>query len=332
MSIKGVKAREILDSRGYPTIEVEILTAKGIFRADVPSGTSTGKFEAHELRDNQKKRYDGKGVKKAITAINNISKKLIGMDPKNQKEIDMRLINLDGTIDKSSIGANALLGISIAVCKAGAAESNMPLFEYIKKISENKKIKMPTPLMLVLEGGSHANNSSDIQEFMIIPKAKNCTEKIRKGTEVYYAVKEMLEEKKFSTNVGYEGAFASPFEKNERVFELLTTAIHKSKFAKKDFSFAIDMAASELYDKKMKRYIFSAEKKSYDENGLINYYNKLQKKFHIMSIEDGFEENDWKSWKDFTKKTGKKLMIVGDDFLATNPARIRKAIQEKRLC
>lgn len=328
MLIKEVKAREILDSRGVPTVEVDLITNSDLFRVSVPSGTSTGKYEAVELRDGGK-RYNGMGVLKAVENIRKkISPKLKYLSPLKQKEIDDLLIKIDGTKNKSKLGANAILAVSIAVCKAGAAENNTSLFKYIKKISGNKnKLFMPSTMILVFEGGKHADKSSDLQEFMIISKEKRFIEALRKSSEVYGSIKEILKNKKFNTNVGYEGAYPSPFIENEKVFDIILEGIKKAGYKDNDFNFAIDVAASEFCDKK--NYILEGRKRTKED--IINFYYKLNKSYPLISIEDPFDQEDIDSWKTITESVNKDIMIVGDDLLATNPDRVRNAIS-KKLC
>ncbi len=328
MLIKGIKAREILDSRGIPTVEAEIFTNEGSFIASVPSGTSIGNYEAKELRDSNK-RFNGMGVLKAVENIRKkISPKLKYLSPSKQEEIDDLLIKIDGTKNKSKLGANAILAVSIAVCKAGAAENNISLFKYIKKISGNKnKLFMPTAMILIFEGGKHADKSSDIQEFMIISKEKNFIESLRKSSEVYYSIKEVLINKKFNTNVGYEGAFSNPFIENDKVFNIILEGIKKAGYKDNDFNIAIDAAASEFYNNK--NYIFEGKEITNEE--ILNFYYNLNKDYSLISIEDPFDQDDIDSWKTITESVNKNIMIVGDDLLATNPERIESAIS-KKLC
>lgn len=326
MLIKKVVAREILDSRGMPTVEVELETNVGFFSAQVPSGTSTGTNEAFELRDKEK-RYGGNGVLKAIeNVMKKIAPKIHYLSPENQKMIDELLIKLDGTVNKSRLGANAILAVSVAVCKAGAAENELPLYEYIAQLYGKKMNKrIPVPLILIFEGGKHAHKSSDIQEFMIIPTEEEFKEGLRKGVEVYHMIGELMKKNNFSTTVGYEGAYGSPFKNDTTIFEFVQKGILSAGFKEKEFRFAIDVAASELYDKNS----YSINGKHLKKKTLLSYYQTLIKNYDIASIEDGFDEDDWDSWKGLTSKIGKSHMIVGDDLLTSNPTRIRRAIKEK---
>ena len=327
MLIKGVSAREVLDSRGMPTISVRLETNAGNFFASVPSGTSTGKYEALELRDGGK-RFLGNGVSKAIDHINKkIAEKINYLSP-HQKEIDDLLLSLDGTKNKSKLGANALLAVSMAVCRAGASEQGLTLYRYIQKLRGKKiseKITLPTPMLLVFEGGMHANKSCSFQELMIMPREGNFKEQLEKAAVVYQTTKRELEKNNYSSGVGLEGAFASPFTDEEKLFSFLSQLIKKAGYGKTDFLYALDIAASEL--KTGKNYLVNEKKLT--KEALFAWYEKLIKKYSITSIEDGFEQDDWKAWRELTARMGNKLMIVGDDFLASNPARITKAINEK---
>jgi len=326
MLIKEVKAREILDSRGFPTIEVELNTNNGEFRASVPSGTSIGKNEALELRD-KNNRYCGLGVQKAVENINQkIAPKIKYLSPSNQTEIDKLLLKLDGTKDKSKLGANAILAVSIAVCKAGAGENNLPVYKHMAKLAKNKLIKIPQIMMLVIEGGKHADKSSDIQEFMINPIENNFKEALRKSTEVYHIIKEILKGKGFITSVGYEGAFPSPYSENEKVFDLILEGIKNSGYIN-EFHLAIDAAASEFFSNG--RYFLDGKQLTYED--LLNIYYKWNENYPLSSIEDPFDEEDELAWKMISESIQDEIMIVGDDFLVTNTERIRKAIKQK-LC
>ncbi len=322
--IKDVKAREILDSRGNPTIEVDVILKNGIMgRASVPSGASTGSREALELRDNDF-RYMGKGVLKAVNNVNGPLRNLvIGMDALNQKEIDYAMIKLDGTKNKEKFGANAILGISMATLKAAAKSKNQELFEYVG----NGK-KLPKPMMNILNGGAHADNKLDFQEFMIIPNAETIKERIRIGSEVFHNLKKVLNEKGLATGVGDEGGFAPDLESNSEGFELIIEAIKKAGYIPgKDVSLAIDVAASEFY--KDGKYSLKGENRILTTEELIEYYIELTNKYPIISIEDPVDENDWEGFKLVTEKLGDKIQLVGDDLFVTNKEYLQKGIDLK---
>ncbi|MBI2651838.1 phosphopyruvate hydratase [Candidatus Woesearchaeota archaeon] len=327
--IKKIKAREVLDSRGNPTIEVDLITSSCCAKAIVPSGASTGIHEALELRDNDDKRYSGKGILKAVANVNKVlAKKLIGMDCIQQREIDNILIELDGTENKSKLGANSILGVSIAVCKAGAICNNKELYEYIQKLSNSKKLVMPIPQMNVINSGKHAGVDYDIQEHMIMPLGfKNFSDALRAGVETYHTLKNILKHKygAKATLLGDEGGFAPPIESVEERLGLLLKAIDEAGYSGK-IKLALDCAASEFYDEKNQKYKIS--NKEYNRNELVDFYKDLIEKFPIISIEDGFSQDDWDGWKLFNKELGKMVQIVGDDLLVTNMRRIKKAIDE----
>jgi enolase len=331
MRIKSVKAKEILDSRGNPTIEVELTTKDGLFKAMVPSGASTGNYEALELRDGGK-RFLGKGVLKAVKNVNSkIGKAIIGMDCTKQKEIDDKMIKLDGSKNKSKLGANAILGVSMAVCRAGASAKKIPLYKYIGKLCGNSKMILPIPSFNVINGGRHAGNKLSFQEFMILPvKAKNFKEAMQIGDEIYLILKEIIKKKYGSEdiNVGDEGGFAPDISDNKEALELLMSGIKKSGYSKK-VRIGIDVAASEFF-KSGKYNLNFKERKSLLKSGedMIEYYKKLVKKYNIISIEDGFDQDDFENWVKLNSLIGKKVQIVGDDLLVTNPHRIRRAIAE----
>ena len=330
--IKQVKAREVLDSRGNPTVEVYLKTNSCCARSMVPSGASTGTHEALELRDNDKKRYNGRGVLKAVDNVNKIiSKKITGMDCTRQNEIDDILIKLDGTENKSRLGANAILGVSMAACKMGAAVKNVNLYEHIAKLGGNKNLLLPVPMALVLEGGKHADQSSDLQEFMVMPhKAKNFRESIRMGSEIYHAIGKVLKEKGFNTNVGFEGAYGPSLGGNEKFLQIIVEGIKKEGYEPgKDAVISIDGAASELYSRG--KYNLKVDGKEFDGEGMIEFYSDLIKKYPIFSIEDGLAEDDWSNWSLMTKKLGSKIQIVGDDLTVTNVKRLKKAIDMKAI-
>ncbi len=325
MKIKDIKGREILDSRGNPTVEAEIITKKGRYRASVPSGASTGEHEATELRDKDK-RFHGKGVKKAVSNINKeIAKRLKGINL-DQKKIDQALLELDGTENKENLGANAILAVSMAGARAGAASRKIPLWEYLSNLA-GADIGLPCPCFNVLNGGEHAGNNLDIQEFMISPRLGKFYLNLRAGAEIYHYLKEILE-KDFSpdsTNVGDEGGFAPSFEKAETALSYLEKAITKAGYNTKNIKIALDCAASEFYNKKKNTYQIEEKEKNKEE--IFKYYKELVKNYPIFSIEDPFDENDFETWAKF-KKENKELLVIGDDLLTTNPRRIREAIKK----
>jgi len=328
--IVKIKGRQILDSRGNPTVEVDVILEGGIVgRAAVPSGASTGEHEAIELRDGDKKRYLGKGVSKALENIlNKISPAIIGMDAKEQSEIDKKMIELDGTKNKSNLGANAILGVSLACLKAQAIASEIPLYKHIG--GEDARI-LPVPLMNILNGGAHADNNVDIQEFMIVPHgAKSFKESLRIGAEVFHTLKKVLKSKKLNTAVGDEGGFAPNLNSNEEALKLIVEAIGDAGYRPGDeVSIALDPASSEFY--KGGKYVLEGEKsqKSKSSREMVDFYDALIKKYPIFSIEDGLAEDDWDGWKDFTKRLGYKIQIVGDDLFVTNPIRLTQGIESK---
>ena len=324
MQIKDVKAREILDSRGNPTIEVDVILENGMVgRAIVPSGASTGVREALELRDGGT-RYNGKGVLQAVNNVNGSLRELvIGMDVLNQKEIDYAMIDFDGTETKSRYGANAILGISMAVLKAGALYSNVPLYEYIG----NGTI-LPIPMMNILNGGAHADNKLDFQEFMIIPNASTIHERVRIGSEIFHALKKVLNEKGYSTGVGDEGGFAPNLNSNSEGFELIIEAIKAAGYEPGvDVNLGIDVAASTFYKDGM--YVLEGENRTLTTEELINFYIELVNKYPIISIEDPVDENDWEGFQLITEKLGDKIQLVGDDLFVTNKKYLQKGIDLK---
>jgi enolase len=323
--IMKIKAREILDSRGNPTVEVDLFTKKGLSRASVPSGASTGKHEALELRD-QGKRYLGKGVLKAVSNVNNlIAAKLVGKDCTKQEAADELMIELDGTSNKSRLGANAILAVSMAVCKAGALESSLPLYEYIASLVDSKGLTLPIPQMNVINGGLHAGIENDFQEHLIIPRgAKSYSEALRMCSETYHTLQKKLKERfgNSAIHVGDEGGFVPPLKRVDERLEFITEAIEELGYTK-EFALGIDAAASEFYhDGKYK-----ILKKEYSVAELSNFYAELCERFKIISIEDGFSEDDWDAWNLLESELGKKIQIVGDDLLVTNVKRIKKAIE-----
>lgn len=320
--IIGVIGREILDSRGNPTVEVDVHLDSGVMgRALVPSGASTGKREALELRDKGQKRFMGKGVLKAVANINEtIGPGIIGLESTQQVLIDNTMCDLDGTANKKKLGANAILGVSIAVAKASAQEIGLPLFSYLGGV--NAKI-LPVPMMNVLNGGAHADNNVDIQEFMILPVgAKTFAEALRTGVEVFHSLKSVLKKAGHQTAVGDEGGFAPNLRSNEEAMESLLEAISLAGYRPgRDVCIALDVAASELYDPKKKCYLLTAEKKPKKSvNELIDFYENWIKKYPLISIEDGLDESDWPGWKKLTDRLGKKIQLVGDDIFVTNTA------------
>ena len=328
-NIKKIKAREILDSRGNPTVEVDVILDSGIMgRAAVPSGASTGEHEAVELRDNDKSRYMGKGTLKAVANVNNvIAPQLIGKDPLKQSAIDKRMIELDGTENKSKLGANAILGVSIAAAKAGAQVIGLPLYKYIGGEDVNM---LPVPMMNILNGGAHADNNVDLQEFMIFPLgAKNFSEALRMGSEVFHNLKSILKKKKLSTAVGDEGGFAPDFSSNKEALEVIVEAIAQAGYKPgKDIFICLDPAASSFYEKG--KYVLKAQKKrENNSNDMIEFYSKLVDEFPIVSIEDGLAEDDWDGWKKMTDKLGGSIQIVGDDLFVTNVERLRMGIEKR---
>jgi enolase len=328
--IKNIHAREILDSRGNPTVEVDVIIKNQIIgRAAVPSGASTGEFEAMELRDNDKKRYLGKGVLTAVNNINGeINRALIDIDVTNQTELDQTMIELDGTDSKSRLGANAILGVSMAATRAAAKVTNSPLYEYL---SVNKKLLMPVPMMNILNGGSHADNTVDIQEFMIFPiGAKTFSEALRMGTEIFHQLKLELSLKGLSTAVGDEGGFAPNLFSNEQALQIILTAIKNAGYiAGEEIFIALDVAASELFNNSL--YKLESEGKTYSSDEMINYLKNLVNKYPIVSIEDGLDQSDWAGWKKLNRIMGKNIQIVGDDLTVTNIHRLKRAIDEKSM-
>jgi enolase len=323
-----VTGREIIDSRGNPTVEVEVLLRSGVTgRASVPSGASTGSHEALELRDKDPKRYLGRGVQKAVRNIHRvIGPKLLGMDVLYQEGIDTAMLQWDGTPNKTRLGANAVLGVSLACAKAAANHLDIPLYQHLGGLSANQ---LPLPLMNIVNGGVHADNNLDLQEFMVLPiGARSFKEALRMGVEVFHHLKAVLKGKGYKTSVGDEGGFAPDLHSNEEAFSLLLEAIRKSGYRPgKDVAIAIDAAATEFYRNGF--YFLKAGKKTKKTSSeMIDYYEALIKKFPILSIEDGLAEDDWKGWKEMTVRLGKKLQLVGDDLFVTNPNRLLKGIRE----
>ena len=333
LAIEKVKALEILDSRGNPTVQVEVETEGGFIGvASVPSGASTGSFEAVELRDGDKNRYKGKGVQKAVENVNRkISKEIIGMNVYEQKNIDETMIKLDDTPNKSNLGANAILGVSLAVAKAAAESLGMDLYEYIG----GKQAKdLPVPMMNILNGGKHSDNNISIQEFMIMPIGDiTFAERLRRGAEIYHTLKSVLKEKGFSVGVGDEGGFAPDLENEEQALDVIIEAIKKAGYEpKKDIVLALDIASTEMYDEAKKigesGYYFWKTKHMKTKDEMVEYLVELCNKYPIASIEDGLAEEDWDTWKVLTEKLGDKIQLVGDDLFVTNMQRLNRGIEK----
>ena len=329
-TIYKIIAREILDSRGNPTIEVDVTLSDGsLGRAAVPSGASTGEHEAVELRDNDTLRYLGKGVKKAVKIVNTtIANEIIGLDALNQKNIDEAMISLDGTSNKSKLGANSILGVSIAVAKSASNSKKMPFYEYI---NQNKTYTMPIPMMNIINGGSHADNNVDFQEFMVFPiGAKSFSNALQMGTEIFHQLKKVLKNKNLNTSVGDEGGFAPNLKSNNEAIEVILKAIDNAGYkAGKNVYIALDVAASELFDKD--KYIIKSENRSLSSDQMISYYQNIIETYPIISIEDGLDENDWGGWSLMNETLGDKVQIVGDDLTVTNINRLQKAIDLKAM-
>ncbi|MDZ4858629.1 MAG: phosphopyruvate hydratase [Candidatus Hydrogenedentes bacterium] len=326
--ITGLVGREILDSRGNPTVEVDVFLSSGVTgRAAVPSGASTGEHEAIELRDKNPKRYLGKGVEKAVNNVNStIAEELLGMDALNQREIDRTLCALDGTATKGKLGANAILGVSLATAKAAALAVDLPLYKYVGGVNAHL---LPVPMMNILNGGAHADNNVDIQEFMVMPVgAKTFKEALRMGTEVFHALKAVLKDKGLNTAVGDEGGFAPDLSSNAEALEVILKAIKNAGYkAGKDMMLALDCASSEFY--KNKKYVLSAEKKAERTSGeMVGFLAGLCAQYPIISIEDGMAENDWAGWKELTEKLGESVQLVGDDLFVTNTEYLSRGIRE----
>ncbi|MEY3057129.1 MAG: hypothetical protein RLZZ614_1674 [Bacteroidota bacterium] len=326
-----VRARQILDSRGNPTVEVDVLTDEGALgRAAVPSGASTGIHEAVELRDNDKKKYLGKGVLKAVKNVNDlIAKSITGFDITAQAEIDQIMIDLDGTPNKSKLGANAILAVSMAVAKAAAEEANLPLYRYIGGTNART---VPMPMMNILNGGAHADNKIDFQEFMIMPVgAPSFSEGLRWGVEIFHQLKSTLKKKGYSTNVGDEGGFAPNIQSNEEAIETVLESIQAAGYKTgSQIAIAMDAANSELWNAKKKKYVFhKSSGKEMSSDQLVKYWESWVKKYPIVSIEDGMAEDDWTGWKNLTQTIGDKCQLVGDDLFVTNVTRIQTGIDKK---
>ena len=326
--IELVYAREVLDSRGNPTVEVEVALESGaVGRAIVPSGASTGAFEAVELRDGDKGRYIGKGVEKAVANVNEIiAPELEGMDAFDQPAIDALMIELDGTHNKGKLGANAILGVSMAVARAAAEELGLPLFQYIGGVNAKQ---LPVPMMNIVNGGEHADNSVDVQEFMILPVgAKSFREGLRMGAEVFHSLKKVLSERGLACGVGDEGGFAPNLGSNREALELIVEAIEKAGYKPgDDVRLGLDVAATEMYDKETKLYDLKHEGKKLTAEQMVDLYEEWVNNFPIVTIEDGLDEEDWDGWKVLTDRLGKKVQLVGDDLFVTNTERLERGIE-----
>ena len=333
LGIRDVKALQILDSRGNPTIQVEVITEDGyVGKASVPSGASTGSFEAVELRDGDKSRYLGKGVEKAVENVNKkIAKAIIGMNVYEQRKIDEEMIKLDDTPNKSNLGANSILGVSLAVAKAASNSLGLDLYQYIGGINGKE---LPIPMMNILNGGKHSDNNISIQEFMIMPIGNiTFTERMRRGVEIYHTLKKVLKEKGYSVGVGDEGGFAPNLENEEQALDIIIEAIRKAGYEPgKDIKLALDIASTEMYEeaKKINKqgYYFWKTKQYKTQEEMIEYIVELCNKYPIFSIEDGLAEEDWEGWKVLTERLGNKVQLVGDDLFVTNPKRLGRGIEK----
>lgn len=324
--IEDIMAREVLDSRGNPTIEVDVYLEDGSMgRSMVPSGASTGAFEAVELRDGDDSRYMGKGVLKAVENVNYMAEHLVGMDALDQVALDEAMIAIDGTPNKGKMGANAILGISMANAYAAAESLGLPLFRYLGGVNGKT---LPTPMMNILNGGEHADNNVDIQEFMIMPiGAKSFSEALRMGSEIFHNLKKVLQKKGLVTSVGDEGGFAPNLESNEEALEAIIEGIQAAGYRPgDDVRLAMDVAASEIYNKESGKYILKGEGKELTTEEMIDFYERLITKYPIISIEDGLDEEDWEGWKIMTERLGKRIQLVGDDLFVTNTERLKKGI------
>jgi len=322
--IEHIQARQILDSRGNPTVEVDVeLSSGAIGRAAVPSGASTGMWEAIELRDEDKSRYCGKGVLQAVDNVNNIiANELVDMDASNQYEIDRTMLDLDGTENKSKLGANAILGVSLACAKASAIALELPLYRYIGGINATT---LPVPMMNIINGGAHADNNVDVQEFMIVPVGACCfQEALRMGAETFHSLKSVLKGKGYATSVGDEGGFAPNLSSNEEAIEVILTAIEKAGYTTDQIKLALDVASSEFY--KDGKYVLDGEGKTFSQEEMVGFLKGWTEKYPIISIEDGMSENDWDGWKMLTDAVGGKVQLVGDDLFVTNTKKLSEGI------
>jgi len=335
-SLKHIHAREVLDSRGNPTVEVEVATENFKASSIVPSGASTGVHEAVELRDGDKDRYGGKGVLKAVANVNGpIKQEFMGADPRNQEQIDMRMIEMDGTNNKANFGANAILGFSLACSKVSAMEEGIPYYQYLANLGNAGAAHLlPTPMMNVINGGKHAINSTDIQEFMIMPiGAPNFKEALRYGAETFHALKKIVKDRGFSTSVGDEGGFAPSLGKNEEALVIIVEAIEKAGYKPGvDIALAMDAAAAEFYlpaaDGEDGRYNLVSEGRMLSSDEMVDFYVDMVEKYPIVSIEDSHHEDDWEGFRKLTERIGDKIQLVGDDLLVTNTERLKRAIDE----
>ncbi len=331
MEIKEIKAIRVLDSRGIPTIKTFVRTENEVGEASVPSGTSAGLYEAYELRDKSSKDYFKQDVSKAINNVNNIiSKKLKGKFVLDQEDIDKTLIEIDGTLNKSKLGANAILSVSLAVSRAASKELSMPLYKYISRLIKNEKYSFPTPLSNIINGGLHSGSNIAFQEYLIVPKFNDFEDSVKAMSEIYHSLKQIISKEygSSSTNVGYEGGFVPNFNdvNEENPLILIEKAIKQAGYTRKEVSLALDCAANSFYNEKTKKYFLN--NKNYSSSELSDYYLKLIKDYNIISIEDPFSEEDKLAWKDFNKKINNKINVVGDDLLVTNPALIKDAIKK----
>ncbi len=337
--IKKIYAREILDSRGNPTVEVELTLESGVVAtAAVPSGASTGTYEALELRDGDPKRYHGLGVLDAVENVNKkIAKVIVGMEVTEQKEIDKKMLELDGTENKTNLGANAILGVSLSACRAAAMETEIPLYAYIAKTFKMKasarggKFKLPIPMFNVINGGQHSDSGLSIQEYKVVPNGvKTFREQLRAGSEVFHELKKILSSEGYSVGVGDEGGFAPHLESNAQALELINQAIGNAGYqAGTQVNVGIDAAANSFYSEKEDRYVFKPENSTLTREMLINIYNEWIAKYHEISVEDGLNENDWEGWHMMNEKLGNRIILIGDDLLVTNVARLKMAIAKK---
>lgn len=333
--IKNIFAREILDSRGNPTVEVDVELESGVkATAAVPSGASTGTYEALELRDKDLNRFDGLGVSKAVQNVNDkIKNILVGIEAENQQEIDKKMIELDGTENKTNLGANAILGVSLACARASAMNKNVPLYKYIAETYnfKSKKYKLPIPMFNVINGGQHSDSGLSIQEYKIIPNGiKTFKEQLRAGSEIFHKLKTILASKGHSVSVGDEGGFAPKLENNSEPLELMNLAIAEAGYKKgEEINTGIDAAANSFFDEKEGKYIFKPENATLNRETLMNIYNEWIERYNVISIEDGLNENDWEGWRLMNEKVGEKSITIGDDLLVTNVKRLEKAIEEK---
>lgn len=330
--ISSIKARQILDSRGEPTIEVDLYLDDNVLgRAAVPSGASTGQFEALELRDGDEKKYLGKGVSKAIDNVENkIAKVLVGKENLDQNELDKLMIELDGTVNKSNFGANAILGVSLAYAKAMAKARGLELYLYIAELYHKNKLSLPSPMFNIVNGGRHANWATDVQEFMVIIEAENYTEQLRGGMEIFGNLGKLLKVKGMNTNIGNEGGYAPGFKNNEEAFDILSEAIHNAGYKLGgNVHFALDVAASEFYNAENGTYQLKTEGVEMSKADWIARLESWVEKYPMKSIEDPFDQNDWESWSVFTNSMGSKIQIVGDDLLVTNKSKIEEAVKQQ---